>query len=48
LGAWIIYLSLLPAMQASLLFGIPHFDKVAHLERMHMVFPLFVRLRKNH
>jgi VanZ family protein len=31
-GAWIIYLSLLPGNAGILtLFGIPHFDKVAHL-----------------
>ena len=31
-GAWIIYLSLLPGGAGILtLFGIPHFDKIAHL-----------------
>jgi VanZ family protein len=31
-GAWIIYLSLLPGSAGILkLFGIPHFDKVAHI-----------------
>jgi VanZ family protein len=31
-GAWIIYLSLLPGNAGILkLFGIPHFDKVAHM-----------------
>jgi len=31
-GAWVIYLSLLPGNSGILiLFGIPHFDKIAHL-----------------
>lgn len=31
-GAWVIYLSLLPGNSGILvLFGIPHFDKVAHI-----------------
>ena len=31
-GAWVIYLSLLPGNSGMLiLFGIPHFDKIAHL-----------------